>query len=253
MNDQVKILDQYQDYPKYQLLEYKGYKIQVEYDHNPINPFEDWDGLMPCIVSYDGYYRYYQGADEFENSLPELTKEQIIENLPEILRIFNCSNKFELLRNLDVSLYSDAVECINENLKHYHYYSDGSLKFISKILTMAEIDNHIETLDNYTVALFIATDSFLEQVNLEIYDFEKELTSAVRLLDDYNSNNVFGYTILSDEEDFFSCWGFYGDDFEENGLFDYALPEIDYLIKQREKEAAEELYWLNRGVITVKP
>lgn len=64
------------------------------------------------------------------------------------------------------------------------------------------------------------------------------LKEEVNVLDHYMAGNVYGYRTYAvkrcgecghdeeDEED--SCWGFYGDDFKENGLFEMAgIKDID--------------------------
>lgn len=59
---------------------------------------------------------------------------------------------------------------------------------------------------------------------------EQHLINEVVLFDHYVSGNVYGYEI---EETGDSCWGFYGDDFNESGLLDDAKDAIECSLEQQ--------------------
>lgn len=48
------------------------------------------------------------------------------------------------------------------------------------------------------------------------------LEGEVQTQNDYLSGEIYGYKTFEDGEEVDSCWGFFGDNFSENGLFDYA-------------------------------
>lgn len=59
------------------------------------------------------------------------------------------------------------------------------------------------------------TKNILEKV-------EKTLKGEVELYDFYLCGDVYGFRTFEDGEETDSCFGFYGDNFEENGLYDHA-------------------------------
>lgn len=62
------------------------------------------------------------------------------------------------------------------------------------------------------------------------------LKSSVQIYDDYLTGNVYKYDIIDNNGVFIdSCWGFYGNDFESNGLLENARNAIDYHIETRYK------------------
>jgi len=70
---------------------------------------------------------------------------------------------------------------------------------------------------------------------------EKALNIAlgdVEVYDQYLRGEVYGYVVTKNGEDFDSCWGYYGYDFEISGLLDEAKSTIDYLCKEKKKEEA---------------
>jgi len=59
------------------------------------------------------------------------------------------------------------------------------------------------------------------------------LIGEIKLLDDYLTGNVFGFQLYNKKGiEIDSCWGFYGDDFKKNGLFDHALDVNITVIKE---------------------
>jgi hypothetical protein len=46
----------------------------------------------------------------------------------------------------------------------------------------------------------------------------KEMEAEVVVYDQYLSGDIYGFRLLEDGEEVESCWGFYGDDWQANGL-----------------------------------
>lgn len=90
----------------------------------------------------------------------------------------------------------------------------------------------------------------------QIYEY---LKGEVEVLDQYLTNEVYGYRIFDQQgEEVASCWGFYGD---PGYVMKEAEEEVAYHeekdLKQRReawlaalKEAREKRYWQQRGVMT---
>lgn len=51
---------------------------------------------------------------------------------------------------------------------------------------------------------------------------EGVLKAEIEEYDNYLQGNVYGFISYEEGEEVDSCWGFIGDNFEENGLYDYA-------------------------------
>lgn len=63
------------------------------------------------------------------------------------------------------------------------------------------------------------------------------LQAEVKTYDQYLRGEVYWYDIEGPNgEHIDSCSGFYGSDWEENGLFEYAKPAVDHYIKQQRKQ-----------------
>ena len=71
---------------------------------------------------------------------------------------------------------------------------------------------------------------------------EKFLKDEVEIYDHCLTGNVYGYKVFQGEgEELDSCWGFYGYDFDNNGLLEQAKGYIDYEVSRIEKEEGVQL------------
>ena len=75
------------------------------------------------------------------------------------------------------------------------------------------------------------------------------LEAEVKTYDDFLTGNIYGYSIEKDEIDIDSCSGFYGYDFEENGLLECAKNSIDCEIDSIRKNHFNQLKaWIKNKV-----
>lgn len=65
-----------------------------------------------------------------------------------------------------------------------------------------------------------------------VFDY---LRAEVETYDCYLRGSVYGYVLKAGEEIADSCWGFYGDDFEKNGLLEHATETVPDVAKVRER------------------
>jgi hypothetical protein len=82
--------------------------------------------------------------------------------------------------------------------------------------------------DSGQLGIIYATPERVEELGVAPEDVEKALRSEVETYGQYISGDVYGYRKLlrstcgtcgqTEEEELDSCWGFYGTDWEENGL-----------------------------------
>ena len=65
------------------------------------------------------------------------------------------------------------------------------------------------------------------------------LIGEVKTYSQWLSGSVYGYQVEAKENNKIecddSCWGFYGYEWDKNGLLDHAKPSIDYEIEQYKK------------------
>ncbi|MFH1721198.1 MAG: hypothetical protein ABH950_01190 [Candidatus Altiarchaeota archaeon] len=66
---------------------------------------------------------------------------------------------------------------------------------------------------------------------------QRIMQSEIEIYDQYLRGEIYGYTIEDPVGD--SCWGYYGYDFEKNGLLDDARNAIDWYIEQTVQMRAE--------------
>lgn len=79
------------------------------------------------------------------------------------------------------------------------------------------------------------------------------LESEVKIYDQYLRGEVYGYQVEDPSgEHVDSCRGFYGTNWEENGLFDYAKPAVDYYIKQQRRQYFDKLKTMIRNHVPLQ-
>lgn len=70
------------------------------------------------------------------------------------------------------------------------------------------------------------TKSMSKKIRVQI---EQILLAEIEEYDQYITGETYGYTVYDKKGNVVgSCGGFYGDDFDKNGLLEYAKAEIDY-------------------------
>lgn len=197
------------DYPIYERIDYKGYEIVIEYDENGQNPFTEWDTLGTMYQNRRGCSvqgKYWRSLAEFDNGRGDISWDRFE-------RDYIWSK---------VWVYShggDTISMCDENPYSCPFDSDlYGIIAVSKERVREEYG-----WKRITKARREKILSYLE--------------GEVETLDKLLCGEVFGYTVNGPEdengdreEDLDSCWGFYGDDFDKNGLFDYAKNFIDYKV-----------------------
>lgn len=183
---------------------YKGFEIEVEKDDYAESP-RDWDnfGTMLCLHSK------YDLGDEHD-----LDSEEII----------------EISKRKDLERF-------------WLYLLDHSGVWM-RTQRFAEDP---QGWDTSKVGIIYVTHDDIKKEYGKLTKTTKEkarqlLLSEVSTFSDYISGERYGYTVKDKEgEHIDSCWGFYGSDFEKNGLLEDARDAIDWEIKERAKERAEAI------------
>ena len=83
----------------------------------------------------------------------------------------------------------------------------------------------------------------VKRVSAQLREKVKDvLQSEVDVYDNYIAGFVYGYNVEdSDGDEFGGVWGYYGFDYEQNGLLEAARDEIDVAIKTRRDSRATQL------------
>lgn len=223
-------------------MDYKGYEIEIVRDEYAENPWESWDCEPPVIVKSYGRIKSYGG----NVVCPVLTRQQIKDNLVDIINLCECTSLLELARRYyDGYTIVDAVNCAIDD-----YWRDD-IDTMAVILSFAGIPNYSGSTQgcsqgDYADVLVVATDEWIKSVGCEPDTIPKQLEYAVKLFGYWAWGDVYGYDIPEIEE---SCFGFYGDDYEKSGLLDAARDSIDWHIDNENKRHQKQVkLWIKNSV-----
>lgn len=78
------------------------------------------------------------------------------------------------------------------------------------------------------------------------------METEMHIYDQYLRGDAYGY-MIEDEDgcEGGGCWGFFGSDFDKNGLMESAKNEIDYDIQAEEKKRKENIETVQNGLLTL--
>ena len=183
----------------YKTLKANGKTLEIYHDEYPDNPRTTWDNMGTMICFHGRYdlgdkHEYnsndYDNWDEMENAI--IKNEDVAIILP--LYLYDHSG---------ITISTSPFGC---------RWDSGQVGFI--IVSR-------ETLRREYGVIRI-TKKVIEKAT-------KVLLGEVETYDQYLTGDVYGYKLFNivkcdlgheHKEEIDSCWGFYGDNFEENGLFD---------------------------------
>lgn len=239
--------------------EYKGLTINIMYEDQPQNPFEDWDCEPPLAVYSDRNITEYATGYGEVNSVPTLTREQIKANLSAILSLLDIKNLFEVRQYKGDDQYSyDLIECVNYALGNAvdDLGDSDRLDVLCDLYNMAGMpavcsDVHGSCQGDWAKVLAVATPEFQEECgNGEAFDWEESLKSSIQLFEDWAFGNVYGYEVLDAEgEHVDSCWGYFGDYDADYGALSEAKSAADHHIEQARKSHFEQVKtWIKNRV-----
>ena len=200
------------------IVDYKGYKIEIITDNDPLNPRTEWDnlGTMAC------WHKSYGLGDKHSYKHPE--------NLYLDLKNANQDPAGNLFKNC--SELMDAFEGLKDIICLPLYLFDHSG------ITMKTTPFSCPWDSGWVGLIYITKARVRKEYNWKVITKDRAekildyLRAEVETYDQYLTGEVYGYKVLNpDGEDVHSCWGFYGDDHEASGLLESAKNEIDYDIK----------------------
>jgi len=228
------------DYGQY-VATHRGYTLQALPDTSPMNPWKDGDCEPPLFVQFD------RGSAEYGLTLelPTLTREEITANLRDILHELECSNLLQVRERFDEYRRAyDAPELVNDALREYadNLHQSDRMELAAFVWRCKGREALTTTAHGYTQGdwaelLLVATEEWEKKVGAPRETHARQLQNAAKLYKYWAFGDVYGYRVLSpDGEEVGACWGFYGDNFDESGLTEQAIAEVDADIEYRRKE-----------------
>lgn len=244
--------------------EYKGLTINIMYQDQPQNPFEDWDCEPPLAVYSDRNITEYATRYGEVNSVPTLTREQIKANASAICDVCNVKSLRDLVReyrdnNGGVS-DSDVIYMINYGIEsivdNNIWRNSDRLDVLCDLYNMAGMpavcsDVRGSCQGDWAKVLAVATPEFQEACgNGSDFDWIESLKGSIQLFEDWAFGNVYGYEVLDAEgEHVDSCWGYYGDYDADYSALSEAKSAADYHIEQARKSHFEQVKtWIKNRV-----
>lgn len=214
--------------------EYKGYSIDIHYDESPGNPFTDWDGEPPIAV-YDGGQITKYGLD----ILPIFTEEDVRQNYKTMLSTLGYHGTWQGLITFarsEIPIQYPLWEVLCDAYMEHITQSLNSerLELVEEAYKIKGYTTHRTTVTGcvqreWVEVLAVATPEWAELVGAPKDTNKRQLEYAAELYGQWAFGEVYGFVIKQGEEILESCWGFFGDNFEESGLLPCARSIIDSL------------------------
>lgn len=226
---------------------YKGFEIEICLDSDYDNPFEDWDCEFPLMYSggrnmgekdfsngdIDNYLKYYLSDNQITKHLTkilnmiELPKLEFDIDYPP--REWTKSERKDVLWKkmadwISESLDNRASFCSEFGIKHYYGNSSGYGQ------------------GDWAKVFICWTPEFAKITGHEYKDVTDEgLKGTKKSFDAWAWGDVYGYNIEDLSGGLGSCWGYYGNNLEEDGLMEAARNDIDcHLENVRKKELEKQ-------------
>jgi len=205
-------------------------KLKIWRDTDSMNPFEDWD-CNPDLMTTN--------KDYSEGEILTFIQEQATEG-----KVLYNQKKIACILDLDLDNYTefDKYEKVEE-IKYYFQYANieqlGELCELFKI-PYTQYTSRGYSQGDWSEVLIVLTDSFFKKTGCKTKDKKEILKGTADLFDNWAWGDVYGFSIVEiqkcnlgceHEEIIDSCGGFYGDNFEKNGMIDNLPKELHEELK----------------------
>lgn len=230
----------------------KKLRLKIWHDSFAANPFLEWD-CEPAVMANYGRNNFSDfSKGEIETFIKNnLNQDKVVEEKDELADIVGYN--LEWFDGTDEELYDE--------LTHEIDYSD--VEQLTKVLELFSLPHLNYTSRGYSQGdwadvLIVATDEFFQRTGANRELIEEILEDTKNLFDSWAWGDVFGITIEEgttiqvveketqkvlreeiDWEQIDSCGGFYGEDFENNGMMDHVPDELKEELKSFDKSNIE--------------
>ena len=186
---------------------YGNYTINIKQDSDPGDP-RSWDtlGTMVC------WHRRYRLGDKHGFDDPDAFRSEMKRGRHIVLSLFLYEHSGITMSSSPSGQFADRWDSMQ--VGYIHISKEKACKAYGwKKITASRLDK-------------------IKQV----------LLSEVACYDQYLRGDVYGY-VAEDASgaELGSCWGFYGDDWKENGLLDHAISDIKYDISQKDRKIKDQV------------
>ena len=199
-------------------LNYKGFDIEITDEDYPESPREQWDNLGSIIAWHRNYNLSDKGIDFAE---PEDFEDWLKDNPSIVLPVY-------MYDHSGISLSTGQFSCP---------WDSGQLGWIFVTKEKIREEYGVKRITNKLKGKVI-----------------KVLRQEIETYSQYCEGRVYGFIVETDDgEHIGSCYGFYGEDWEDNGLLEYAQDDIDcYISTQKENRAKQLKAWIKNKVSLLK-
>lgn len=227
-------------------------RLKVWKDEIPMNPWEDWDCEPPLLYSTG---RYDQKTDYSNGDIVEFIKQSptdgfIIRNQVQLCEILEIDHDYLCERELTKEEKADEIR--------WEIDSSLSIEQLSELCELFKLPyiNHESrgySQGDYAEVLIVLTDKWCELTGADKNRKDEILENSAKLFDDWAWGDVYGYSVeectevivldadtkeeLRRDEEWEmvdSCGGFYGDNFENNGMKEHLPKELHEQLKNIE-------------------
>lgn len=236
---------------------YRGFTAYAVQDSDAENPFTAWDTEPPTLVytgRRDGFSDY--SGDTLENPLAAISDARLARKWAEAAKALAISaDAYALTKASNRADYGTSAadtrrEMAEEALADMRNGSGSD--YLEALATLWRIAGcvaetwsaHGYSQGDYAEGLSVATPEWAKKVGAPKKSHADQCRYAGKLYGYWAFGDVYGYVVADASDDHLdSCWGFYGDDFEESGLADAAREVVDGIIsaraKRRQRKASE--------------
>lgn len=201
------------------------YKAVAVYDSDPLNPREDWEpmGTIVFIREKSGRFNLSDKEDVTENSLYVYKWNEELEEEEEIKVGLVDYMKAEYNAVAYIPLEYVSYSCADVRLRECSEERAEGIIYVSKEKLIEEYGS----VDDETIAKAMSY-----------------MKGELETFNHYLEGEVFGFVVQdmkSEDDHVDSCWGFYGYDHKESGLYEQAKDAVDYLAKKEEERYAQTM------------
>lgn len=237
---------------------YRGLVIRVRRDDLPCNPHEDWDGMTPMLVkSGRDEWDYSDSADNLRYPWEHLSDWKIARNWRAVCDAvgvywFDADKECRRQQAIYGGRLADCRRELLENAACDRSTADefAGLAYLWKLAGCAALDSSISghCQGDYADVLAVQTPAWRDRMGTpkpgkrSEEDEARDLRADISTYEAFAFGDVYGYVIeTEDGEELDSCWGFYGMDAEESGLWDAATSAADWHAEKIAENLAREL------------
>lgn len=242
---------------KIDTIKHRNCSIHIHTDEFASNPFEDWGCEPPILTFYGGRHGSVKSYEAPEN-------------LREILHLIPAgtwqrhkraaffkefmADKFGIKELVgEIRRYGNTFDAVHDLLSSEYGETPTGwraaqewFELVAALLKFAGIPCLYDQSNGYsqgdsTLVLVVLTEEWFKRSGANREDSAAICQSAFDLYSAWAWGDVYGYTCEDengDEIEDASCWGFYGSDHEESGLFESARDAVNHHLSSRDKEVA---------------